>query len=235
MPEVWQRLRPLAYRRADVVTANTAGVLEALEPMGSWDRLALLPNPLPGAPALGADGGEPTAIGFINVARLVPQKGLDVLIAALPRLSGAAAAWPVTLVGDGPERESLHQKARDLGVSDRLRCLGFRSDPERFLAEAAVFVLPSRFEGMPNALLEAMAAGLAVIVTDASPGPLEVVEPGVSGLVVPSDDPVALAAAMEALASDPERCRRMGAAAKARIASLDWPQLEPLWRSILAL
>ena len=235
LPEVWQRLRPLAYRRADVVTANTAGVLEALEPMGSWDRLALLPNPLPGASALGADGAGRTAIGFINVARLVPQKGLDVLIAALPRLSGAAAAWPVTLVGDGPERETLQRKARDLGVSDRLRCLGFRSDPERFLAEAAVFVLPSRFEGMPNALLEAMAAGLAVIVTDASPGPLEVVEPGVSGLVVPSDDPVALAAAMEALASDPERCRRMGAAAKARIASLDWPQLEPLWRSILSL
>ena len=235
LPEVWQRLRPLAYRRADVVTANTAGVLAALEPMGSWDRLALLPNPLPGAPALGADGAGRTAIGFINVARLVPQKGLDVLIAALPRLSGAAAAWPVTLVGDGPERETLQRKARDLGVSDRLRCLGFRSDPERFLAEAAVFVLPSRFEGMPNALLEAMAAGLAVIVTDASPGPLEVVEPGVSGLVVPSDDPVALAAAMEALASDPERCRRMGAAAKARIASLDWPQLEPLWRSILGL
>ena len=98
-----------------------------------------------------------------------------------------------------------------------------------------MFVLPSRFEGMPNALLEAMAAGLAVIVTDASPGPLEVVEPGVSGLVVPSDDPIALAAAMVKLASDPVRCRRMGAAARERIASLDWPQLEPLWRSILAL
>jgi len=237
LPEAWQRLRPLAYRRADVVTANTAGVLSALEPMGSWNRLALLPNPLPGtpapAPAIGSGGLNAT--GFISVARLVPQKGLDVLIAALPRLGGAAAEWSVTLVGDGPEREALEQQARDLGVSDRLRCMGFRSDPELFLAKAAVFVLPSRFEGMPNALLEAMAAGLAVIVTDASPGPLEVVEPGVSGLVVPSDDPSALAAAMEALASDPECCRRLGAAARARIAALDWPQLEPLWRSILAL
>jgi glycosyltransferase involved in cell wall biosynthesis len=160
---------------------------------------------------------------------------LDVLIDALPRLSGPAAAWPVTLVGDGPERDRLQAQAKDLGVSDQLRCLGFRSDPELFLADAAVFVLPSRFEGMPNALLEAMAAGLAVIVTDASPGPLELVEPGVSGLVVPSDDPVALAAAMKSLAADPERCRRMGAAARERIAALDWPQLEPLWRSILAL
>ena len=235
LPEVWQRLRPLAYRRADVVTANTAGVLSALESMGSWERLALLPNPLPCAPKAGACGDQSRASGFISVARLVPQKGLDVLIAALPRLSGSAAEWQVFLVGDGPEREALQQQADDLGVSSRLRCLGFRSNPDQFLAEAAVFVLPSRFEGMPNALLEAMAAGLAVIVTDASPGPLEVVEPGVSGLVVPSDDPAALAEAMQALASDPERCRRMGAAAKARIAGLDWPQLEPLWRSILAL
>ena len=235
LPEVWQRMRPLTYRRADVVTANTSGVLSALESMGPWERLALLPNPLPSAPALAAGGGVSSPSGFITVARLVPQKGLDVLIAALPRLSGAAATWPVTLVGDGPERAALEQQARDLGVSRRLRCLGFRSDPERFLAEAAVFVLPSRFEGMPNALLEAMAAGLAVIVTDASPGPLEVVEPGVSGLVVPSDDPAALAKAMDALASDPDRCRRMGAAARTRIVALDWPQLEPLWRSILAL
>ena len=98
-----------------------------------------------------------------------------------------------------------------------------------------MFVLRHGFEGMPNAFPEVMAAGLPVIVTDASPGPLEVVEPGVSGLVVPSDDPVALAAAMTLLASDPDRCKRMGNAARARIASLDWPQLEPLWRSILAL
>ena len=235
LPEVWQRLRPFAYRRADVVTANTAGVLSALESMGPWERLALLPNPLPGAPRAGARGDQASAVGFVSVARFVPQKGLDVLINALPRLSGAAAEWPVTLVGDGPEREMLQQQAQDLGVSGRMRCMGFRPDPERFLAEAAVFVLPSRFEGMPNALLEAMAAGLAVIVTDASPGPLEVVEPGVSGLVVPSDDPIALAAAMVKLASDPLRCRRMGAAARERIASLDWPQLDPLWRSILAL
>ena len=72
-----------------------------------------------------------------------------------------------------------------------MQFLGFRSDPQTFLLQAGVFVLPSRFEGMPNALLEAMAAGLAVVVTDASPGPLEVVEDGVSGLVVPSDDPFA--------------------------------------------
>ena len=155
------------------------------------------------------------------------------LVEGMPRLSSAATSLSVVLVCVGLERDRL--QAQDLGVSDQLPCLVFRSDSERFLVEAAVFVLRHGFEGMPNAFPEVMAAGLPLILTDASPGPLEVVEPGVSGLVVPSDDPDALAAAMASLASDPERCRRMGAAARARIASLDWPQLEPLWRSILAL
>ena len=126
-------------------------------------------------------------------------------------------------------------QAQGLGVSDQLQCLGFCSDSQRFLAEAAVFVLPSRFDGVPNALLDAIAAGWAVIVTDASPGRLEVVEQGVSGSVVLSDDPIALAAAMTSLASDSDRCKRMGPAARARLASLVWPRLEPLWRSVLAL
>ena len=151
----------------------------------------------------------------------------------MPRLSSAATSLSVVLVGVGLERDRL--QAQDLGVSDRLRWLGFRSDPEHFLAKAAVFVLPSRFEGMPNALLEAMAAGLAVIVTDASPGPLAVVEPGVSALGVPSDDPTSPAAAMTSLASDSDRCKRTGDAARARIASFGWPLLEPLWQSLLVL
>ena len=143
-----------------------------------------------------------------------------------------ATALFVAFVGVGLERDRL--QAQDLGVSDQQQCLGFRSDSERFLAETVVFVLPSGFEGMPNALPEAMAGGLSVIVTDASPGPLEVIEPGVSALGVSSDDSVALAAAMTSLASDPDRSKRMGAAVRARIASFCWPQFEPPWRSLLA-
>ena len=134
-------------------------------------------------------------------------------VEVLPRFRGAATAWPVTLMGDRPLRDRLPVQAQGLGVTDQLQCLGFCSDPQRFLAEAAVFVLPSRFEGIPNVLLESIAAGL----------------------VVPSDHPIALAAEMTPLASDSDRCKRMGDAARARIASLDWPRLEPLWRSVLGL
>jgi glycosyltransferase involved in cell wall biosynthesis len=88
---------------------------------------------------------------------------------------------------------------------------------------------------MPNALLEAMAAGLPVVVTDASPGPLEVVEHDVNGLVCPSEDVAALATVLGRLIVAPDLRERLGMAAAQRLRSLSWEQLEPHWRSILAM
>jgi len=233
LPFPWPRFRRLLYRRADVLTANTAGVMESLVPLFQARQLALLPNPLPMPEVPAAVGTARDRQGFVTVARLVPQKGIDVLVHALAQTAGSARHWTLTLVGDGPERERLEQQVQQAGLQERVRFLGFRSDPQTFLLQAGVFVLPSRFEGMPNALLEAMAAGLAVVVTDASPGPLEVVEHGVSGLVVPSDDPEALAAALERLAGDPDLRSRLGAAARDTLRQLDWPVVGPIWDALV--
>ena len=122
------------------------------------------------------------------MARLVHQNGLDVLIDAFSMARGEAEDWTLTLVGEGPERLALEAQVARLGLQQRVDFLGHCRDVSTWLATASVFVLPSRFEGMPNALLEAMAQGLAVVVTDASPGPLEEIEQGVNGFVVPSED-----------------------------------------------
>ena len=236
LPAPWPQLQRLLYRRADVVTANTEGVLQGLAAMPQLQRLQLLPNPLPALalpPEAAAAAGRPA--GFVSVGRLVHQKGLDLLLEALAGCPGPAASWPLVLVGDGVERPALERQALSAGLVDRVQFAGFQRDPLPFLLGASVFVLPSRFEGMPNALLEAMAAGLAVIVSDASPGPLEVVEHRRSGLVVPAGDVEALASALAELAADPQLCRALGRAARRRIAALDWPALEPIWRSVLAL
>lgn len=233
LPFPWPRFRRLLYRRADVLTANTTGVMASLVPLFQARQLALLPNPLPMPEVSGAAGTTRDRQGFVTVARLVPQKGIDVLISALGQTVGAAQNWTLTLVGDGTEREVLEQQVQQAGLQKQVLFLGFRSDPQKFLLQAGVFVLPSRFEGMPNALLEAMAARLAVIVTDASPGPLEVVEHGVSGLVVPSDDPFALAAAMDRLAADPALRERLGTAARDNLRQLDWPVVGPIWESVV--
>ena len=233
LPFPWQRFRRLLYRRADVLTANTKGVMESLVPLFQVRQLALLPNPLPMPIVPAAVGSAGDRQGFVTVARLVPQKGIDVLIRALAQTTGAARDWTLTLVGDGPEREVLERQVLQAGLQEKVHFLGFRSDPQSFLLQAGVFVLPSRFEGMPNALLEAMAAGLAVVVTDASPGPLEVVVNGVSGLVVPSDEPSALADALDRLAADPGLRERLGAAARATLRQSDWPVVGPIWESLV--
>ena len=229
----WPRFRRLLYRRADVLTANTAGVLESLALLFQSSQLALLPNPLPLPTVAAAAGTAGDREGFVTVARLVPQKGIDVLISALTQISGDARYWTLTLVGDGPERERLELQVKQTGLQDRVKFLGFRPDPQSFLLQAGVFVLPSRFEGMPNALLEAMAAGLAVVVTDASPGPLEVVEDGVNGFVVPADNSQALTAVLEKLAANPALRERLGLSARQTLEQLDWPVVGPIWDALV--
>ena len=233
LPFPWPRFRRLLYRRADVLTANTTGVMESLVPLFQARHLALLPNPLPMPVVPAAVGSAGDRQGFVTVARLVPQKGIDVLIRALAQTSGAAQDWTLTLVGDGPEREALERQVLQAGLEEKVHFLGFRSDPQTSLLQAGVFVLPSRYEGMPNALLEAMAVGLAVVVTDASPGPLEVVEAGVTGLVVPSDEPAALADALNRLAAQPQLRERLGAAARETLRQSDWPVVGPIWESLV--
>ena len=235
MDHLWRWLRMVYYRRADVVTANPEGVLDALQDMGAWRRLELLPNPLPNA--VRTDQPPSTADRrhqILAVARLVPQKGLDVLLrafASLPR--SVRDGWTVVLVGDGPERQRLRTLGETLSIAEAVAFEGFQSNPLSYMHSAAIFALPSRFEGMPNALLEAMASGLPAIVTDASPGPLEMVTDGRNGLVVPTEDPVAFAAALQTLMLTEEQRTQLGEAARQTLRSMEWPVVEPLWRSVL--
>jgi glycosyltransferase involved in cell wall biosynthesis len=114
----------------------------------------------------------------------------------------------VLVAGDGPQRDEL--------AAAGARLLGFRSDPERVLAAADVFVMPSRHEGLSFAVLEAMAAGVACVVSD-GPGNPEAV--GDAGLVVPAGDERALRAALARLAADPAERARLATAARARAAA----------------
>ena len=144
----------------------------------------------------------------LAVARLVHQKGIDVLIRAAAQVDAT-----VLVAGDGPERPALETAA-----PDSVRFLGHRTDVPALLADADVFVLPSRYEGTSLALLEAMGAGKAVVAS-AIGGNDELVRDEVDGLLVPADDPDALAAALRRLLDDPQLRERLGAAAAARVAA----------------
>ncbi len=129
----------------------------------------------------------------------------------------------------------MRVRAERLGVAGRVDWHGVVTDPHAFYHTANFFVLPSRVEGTPNALLEAMSCGLPVIVSDGAPGPLELVEDGVTGLVVPVNDAAALAVALRRLASDGELRSRLGEAARARVSEYDLPHALATWESVVGL
>jgi glycosyltransferase involved in cell wall biosynthesis len=153
-------------------------------------------------------------LAFVYVGRLVQRKGVDVLLQALARAHDASAAT-LFAVGDGEERTALERQSRELGIADRVRFTGEQRAVQPWLHAADAFVFPSRLEGLPNALLEAMAHGLPVIATRIG-GCTDVVTEG-SGILVPSDDVPALASAIDRLAGDAALRAQLGHAARARI------------------
>lgn len=174
--------------------------------------------PLPGlmtevAPAfrasLGAIQGQRIVL---NLARLDAQKGQRYLLEA-------AARRPELLfliAGEGPERAELHRQAHILGLEDRVRFLGFRTDRAQLIAACDLFVLPSLYEGLPLALLEAMAAGKPVVACDIG-GVDEVITHEVTGLLVPAADSQALTQAIGRVLSDSALAERLGRAARERV------------------
>ena len=225
-------LRRVVYRWADVVTANSKGALAALEAFVPKEKLAYLPNPL-GVMSAG-DAVALPARTVITVGRLVDQKGLDVLLAAWSRASPALPGWRLAIMGSGPLEDELKARARTLGIEDSVDWLGHVADPFPLLRGADFFVLTSRFEGTPNALLEAMACGLPAVVSDASPGPCELVGSDEdAGLIVPVEDWAATAQAIVRLGRDENLRSRLGQAARERVRAHDAARALEVWLQLL--
>jgi starch synthase (maltosyl-transferring) len=206
----------------------STGVLRFTRDVAGVDpgRLTVIANGIDPAPIDAAEPVPRESIGLapdefcaLFVGRLDAQKGLDFLLDAAGRVVAERPDWRLVLVGDGPERPRLeHRLASDARLAGRVRWLGRRDDVPSLLKTADALVLPSLFEGMPNVVLEAMAARRAVVAT-AVEGTEDLVIPGRTGWLVPPRDPEALARALLEAAADPVRCRRFGEAGYERIAA----------------
>ena len=159
---------------------------------------------------------RPDALVLATVARFDPVKRLEVLVRALPLLVARVPEAQLLIVGDGPEREALRALARRLAPGDRVVFAGAIPDAARVLPVVDLYVTASRREGLPLAVLEAMACGLPVLATEA-PGHVDAVEPEVTGRLVPVDDAPGLAAAAALLLRDPALRARMGRAGRERV------------------
>jgi glycosyltransferase involved in cell wall biosynthesis len=154
----------------------------------------------------------------VYTGRLSREKRLDVLIAAWQQVLRSGRDARLWLVGEGPEHEQLERQIRELGLSAKVSLVGAFDCVEDLLFAADHFVLPSSEEGLSNSLLEAMAAGLPVVVSDI-PGNRRAVENDVNGVVVPVNNSAALAAAIGRLLNQSEWAAQLGAAARSRAAA----------------
>ena len=143
--------------------------------------------------------------------------------------------WRLAIIGAGPEERNLKALAEYLGITQAVDWLGQQNDPHPWLRATQIFALPSRYEGTPNALLEAMACGLPCIVSDSSPGPMELIDHDISGLVVAVEDHVALAGALGRLANDKALAQRLGEAARRRASAHELPSVLHAWEKALGL
>jgi glycosyltransferase involved in cell wall biosynthesis len=201
-----------AYRRFDAVVTLTeedrAAYLEALK--GSGTRVECIPN---GVPPSRLPPAKLDAKVLIAAGRLTCQKGFDLLLDAFQTVAAKHPDWQLWIFGGGECRDALAEQIERLGLTGRAHLKGTTFQLDKKLAAASIYVLSSRFEGMPMVLLEAMAAGLPPVALDCPTGPAEVITHGRSGLLVPPGDVAALAAAICELIEDPAKRRAMGAAA----------------------
>lgn len=192
------------YRRADALVACSGGMADDLADFCAIprERIDVIPNPTV-APDLAARAaapldhpwfrsGEPPVV--LAVGRLARQKNYPLLLEAFARVQVPAR---LLVLGEGPARADLESRVAQLGLGDVVALPGVDPNPYRYLSRAALFVLSSSWEGLPGALIEALACGCDVVATDCPSGPREILRGGEVGRLVPVDDPAALAAAID--------------------------------------
>ncbi|MBI4615965.1 MAG: glycosyltransferase family 4 protein [Planctomycetes bacterium] len=232
----WSAARQLLYPSASALVVATESVAAWAKEEFRRVRVHVIPNPVLVSGGRGAPSPLPAdrVRTVLAMGRMTRQKGFDLLLAAFGRVVPRHPGWRLVILGGGEERPRLDALVRELGIADKVSMPGTTRDPSTFFSAAEIFVLSSRFEGFPNALLEAMAHGLPVIAADCPSGPAEIVTDGEDGLLVPREDVPALASGLDRLMSDPEERARLGARAKEVRERFSLDRILALWDDLLA-
>ncbi len=206
------RRRPLlrawvarAYPQAQAIVAVSEGVADDLARVAALDRsrIQVLPNPLRlDEVRAGAEKpvphrwlADPSIPVCVALGRLAPQKDFDTLLRAFARVR-AQRPTRLLVLGEGRQRPALERQAGDLGVADDIELVGYVENPFAWLARADLFILSSSYEGLPGALIQALACGCPAVSTDCPSGPREILRDGALGPLVPVGDDRALAEAI---------------------------------------
>jgi glycosyltransferase involved in cell wall biosynthesis len=222
-------IQRLVCRFADCVLVNAESIRETLIEQGyRRDNIAVIRNGISpakfavacGTPTIREDLGLPPSARLVVVlSRLNRMKGVEYFLEAASLVADRLPDVRFLIVGDGAIRSELECRAVRQGLGSRVVFTGFRTDVPKLLSQVALSVLPSLSEGLSNTLLESMASGVPVIATRVGGNP-EIIEDGVSGLLVAPRDPAALANAMILVLESPDLAKRIGQAGKRKITEM---------------
>jgi glycosyltransferase involved in cell wall biosynthesis len=233
----WDFLRRRTYSKASALVLQSPATLAFFDFLSS-SKKHVIPNPVmpPPTPLNEAESRQPFGAKYFIAAmgRLVEQKGFDLLLAAFAAVSNKYPDWSLVILGEGPLRKELENQVESLKLGTRVQLAGQVSNPYPMLRRADLFVISSRFEGFPNALLEAMATGLPVVGFDCPSGPRNIIREGVDGLLVPPEDVGALAAALDRLMGNPAERERLAKHAPEVLERFGMCEIMAKWDDLIA-
>jgi glycosyltransferase involved in cell wall biosynthesis len=217
--QIHKLARRLTYPFAAGLVLQTKGI-------AAWAKarfnipIHVMPNPVLLKPdSTTSVRGSPHLL--VSLGRLSHQKGYDLLLKSFAALAAKYPDWQLIIYGDGPERARLERLQTESGYTEQISLPGLTRDSLGVLRQASLFVLPSRFEGYPNSLLEALGCELPIIATNCPGGTAEILANGVHGMLVPPDDITAMTAALDAMMSSSELRKAYAARARRAVAGLD--------------
>jgi GalNAc-alpha-(1->4)-GalNAc-alpha-(1->3)-diNAcBac-PP-undecaprenol alpha-1,4-N-acetyl-D-galactosaminyltransferase len=235
LPRSWDYLRRMAYPWADAIVVQTDDIAQ-------WARTALrvpaevMPNPidLQRFNSASTDAGRPprTRRQVIAVGRLAPQKGYDLLLAAFARCVERNPAWDLVIYGEGPERTPIEASIASLGLVGRVTLAGNTTMVELAYRNADLFVHAARYEGYPNAVQEALAAGMPVIATDCPGATRQLLGDGRYGLLVRNEDVAELADALGSLMADDNRRSSLARSAREAVLPFEETRIAQRWLDV---
>lgn len=215
---IWHFLRKYIYQLPTVVVSQTKKTSNWLEENTNCRNTTVIPNPVTFPLQTTAPKGLSSSTVVVNsgrklilgVGRLVNQKQFDSLIATFSTVAEDNPKWDLIIVGEGPNREKLQQQVDSLMLQHRIQLVGKQANMEYWYKQAEIFVLTSKFEGYPNALLEAMSYGVAPISYNCDTGPDSIIKHKYTGLLVPLDDKRALASSICTLMKQEDLREKIG-------------------------
>lgn len=228
---MWSMLRRITYPKCFALVVQTESVKQFFHRIVGSKKIRVIANAveMPQCTDTEASSKRPW---IVAIGRLERQKGFDLLIDAFAAVAREHPEWKLKIVGDGSQREQLSNQVDRLGLSTSVELCGWSESPCSWLEQAAIFVLSSRYEGFPNALLEAMAMGVPPISFSCESGPDEIVRHEVDGLLVPAGDVERLAQAIASLITNPAERTAMGARAREVVDRFGREQFFREWNSI---